>query len=531
MKATKLIILIILLLGFTFAIRIWRVDKAPPSVNWDEAALGYNGYSILMTGKDEFGKAFPVSLRSFDDYKPALYSYLAVPFIKVWGLSEISTRIVSVIAGTLLVFMVLFITAKTTGSITTGLIAGLFTAVSPWAIHFSRIAFEANLATALYYTGIALFVLALKQKRAFVWSIVVMAISMLAYHAQRAIAIPTLILLIIVFWADCKDLVKNNWIKYTGVLILVLLPLIFSFLTEPAASRLTTTNILKLWPFAPKEFSLLIYNPIYSLIMQMAGQFLAYFSPLNIFWRGSTEPILRIPSLGLLPAELFPLWVAGLIFMKNQKKFLKVTAVILLLAPLPAVITWNWFSVVRTTSLYPAFAMIAAIGGIQIIKRLKYLRIPFLTIFGLVFVVSSLFTIMTITIYAPWETFSDFQPGFKESIPYLISLTDKYPKVIVDSPHIAPYIFLLFYSKYPPANYLQEAGLNRKNTGTENYAFGKFTFRKLTDADLLAKNVLLMGPTVRIPDYYIQEQHKKGNTTERDFFDPMGYISFRIIGL
>jgi 4-amino-4-deoxy-L-arabinose transferase-like glycosyltransferase len=486
---------------------------------------------MLMTGRDEFGKLFPVSLRSFDDYKPALYSYLAVPFIKVFGLSEFSTRIVSVIAGTLLVLMVLYITAKTTGSVYAGLLAGLFTAVSPWAIHFSRIAFETNLATTLYYAGVALFVMALKHKKAIVWSLVLMALSMYGYHAQRAIALPTLFILGIIFWAEVKDIFKTGWLKFAGILVVLMLPLIYSFLTEPAASRLTTTNILKLWPFAPKELSLWIFNPGYSLIMQMAGQFMAYFSPLNIFWKGSTEPILRIPTLGLLPAELFPLWLFGLVLMKKYKKFFKVIPVILFLAPLPAVITWNWFSVVRTTSLYPAFAMIAAVGGIQLFKQLKIFRIPALAIFSVLFLISSLYTILTITVYAPWETFSDFQPGFKESVPYLMSQADKFPKIIIDSPHIAPYIFLLFYSHYPPAKYLSEALPNRKNSGTEDYGFGKFTFKKLNETDLEAKNVLLMGPTVRIPDYYIKEQQKKGNTSTRDFYDPMGYISFRIIGL
>jgi hypothetical protein len=519
MKRIKIILIISGLLGFAFAIRVWRVDKVPASVNWDEAALGYNAYSMLKTGRDEFGKAFPVSLRSFDDYKPALYAYYSVPVIAFWGLSEISTRMVSVIFGTLLVFFVLYISAKASGNMYIGLAAGLFTAVSPWAIHFSRIAFETNLATALYYLGISLFVLGIPAG-----SLLAFILSMYAYHAQRAIAIPTFILLVLFFKKKIKI---QKWLT-TGLL---LAPLVYSFLTEPAGSRLATTNILKLWPFAPLNFPLIIYNPIYSLIWQAVGQFLAYFSPYNIFWRGSQEPILRIPTLGLLPAELFPLWVAGLVSLKNFKKSAKILIIILVLAPLPAVITWNWFSVVRTTALYPTFCIMCALGGSLVFKLPKLLKKFTMIIFTLTFGLSTLFTILTITLYAPWETFGDFQPGFKESVPHLLTLADKYPKVVIDSPHIAPYIFLLFYGKYPPQKYLNEAGMNRKNSGTENYSFGKFEFRKITRSDLDSQNVLLMGATDKLPDYFMERQIKLGNKTAKEFSDTRGYISFRVIGL
>jgi len=29
-------------------------------LNWDEVSHGYNAYSILKTGKDEWGKTFPL---------------------------------------------------------------------------------------------------------------------------------------------------------------------------------------------------------------------------------------------------------------------------------------------------------------------------------------------------------------------------------------------------------------------------------------------------------------------------------------
>ncbi len=81
-----------------------------------------------------------------------------------------------------------------------------------------------------------------------------------------------------------------------------------------------------------------------------------------------------------------------------------------------------------------------------------------------------------------------------------------------------------------PQQYLAEAGLYRKNSGTQDYAFGKFVFRKLIPEDLNKKRVLLMGPTPRLPDYVVDDWRKNGIRVE-EFPDPMGYISFRIASL
>ena len=50
----------------------------PPALNADEAAFGYNAYSLVETGKDEHGNAWPIHFQSFNDYKPGFYFYLVL---------------------------------------------------------------------------------------------------------------------------------------------------------------------------------------------------------------------------------------------------------------------------------------------------------------------------------------------------------------------------------------------------------------------------------------------------------------------
>ncbi|PIZ96558.1 MAG: 4-amino-4-deoxy-L-arabinose transferase, partial [Candidatus Levybacteria bacterium CG_4_10_14_0_2_um_filter_36_16] len=71
-KISFIILFVIIVLAAV--IRLWQLGVVPPSPDWDEASLGYNAYSIMTTGKDEYGKFLPFILRSFDDYKPALYA-------------------------------------------------------------------------------------------------------------------------------------------------------------------------------------------------------------------------------------------------------------------------------------------------------------------------------------------------------------------------------------------------------------------------------------------------------------------------
>ena len=52
-KSEKFWIILIFLLGF--AIRFYKLGSLPSGFVNDEADFGYNAYSLIKTGKDEFG--------------------------------------------------------------------------------------------------------------------------------------------------------------------------------------------------------------------------------------------------------------------------------------------------------------------------------------------------------------------------------------------------------------------------------------------------------------------------------------------
>src|SRR5258706_3112136 len=103
-KISSKIVILFLILIVAAVLRFYQLGVVPASPDWDEAALGYNAYSILHTGRDEYGKFLPVILRSFDDYKPALYTYFVIPVIFFTNLSLWATRFPSAFLGVLTVF-------------------------------------------------------------------------------------------------------------------------------------------------------------------------------------------------------------------------------------------------------------------------------------------------------------------------------------------------------------------------------------------------------------------------------------------
>src|SRR3989338_11079234 len=107
-KLTKYIILVLLVIIGAF-LRFYQLGINPPSLNWDEASLGYNAYSILKTGADEYGNFFPISIRSFDDHKPPMYAYLTIPFVAIFGPTEFAVRFPSAVAGVLTVIIMYFL--------------------------------------------------------------------------------------------------------------------------------------------------------------------------------------------------------------------------------------------------------------------------------------------------------------------------------------------------------------------------------------------------------------------------------------
>src|SRR5258708_10985045 len=184
-----------------FVLRFLHLNSYP-ALNADEASIGYDAYSLLQTGKDQHGNSWPIDFQSFNDYKPGLYVYIVMPFVKVFGLNEWAVRIPNALIGVASVYVVyllvkeLFRRDKQSFAIFDGkelfaLLSALFLAISPWHIQFSRGGWEANVATFLVMLGILFFAKYFNSSKKnilyLVSSVCAFVLSMYCYQATRVV--------------------------------------------------------------------------------------------------------------------------------------------------------------------------------------------------------------------------------------------------------------------------------------------------------------------------------------------------------
>ena len=59
---TKSSVILVIILGLALFLRVFMLDFVPARLTVDEMSIGYNAYSILETGKDEWGKKISFSI-------------------------------------------------------------------------------------------------------------------------------------------------------------------------------------------------------------------------------------------------------------------------------------------------------------------------------------------------------------------------------------------------------------------------------------------------------------------------------------
>src|SRR5579884_3829595 len=120
------------ILIFFLATRFFQITRVPSSVYWDEASIGYNAYSIINTGKDEWGKAFPLDFRAFGEFKLPVYIYSVALSEAIFGLNSFAIRFPAVVYSALTLEIVFLIAKKLSGKDEVGLLAAFILSIMPW---------------------------------------------------------------------------------------------------------------------------------------------------------------------------------------------------------------------------------------------------------------------------------------------------------------------------------------------------------------------------------------------------------------
>ena len=360
---TKILLGIIIVLALV--LRFYKIGESPKGFYVDEAAIGYNAYSLMMTGKDEYGKSWPILLRSFADYKAPVYTYFLIPIYAIFGMSVVSTRALSAGAGVLTVLMVFLMVKKLGGGRKLALVSALLLALSPWAIIFSRTTYEASLGLLLMSVCIYTFLIALDKAKW--WPVVAVeaVAAIMAYHAQRVV-VPLLLLLLAVIWIK-KVLVTGviKWLILAVILGFVLiLPTLSLIKTNGFQSRAATLNIFNFEKQNPQGY-VAGDNKIILSIKEFGALYLSYFSPRYLFITGDFIPRNSYPDLATFFSWQLPFYLYGwwwLIKSKKEKKLRILVTAWMVVAPIPAALTRDPYSALRALPLVVPMIILVGAG-------------------------------------------------------------------------------------------------------------------------------------------------------------------------
>lgn len=353
------------ILLLAFFLRTWQIGKLPVGFTPDEASFGYDAYSILKTGKDQWGNTFPLVLKSFGDYKSPLYAYLTIPSVAIFGLNKFSVRLPNAILGVLAVFVIYLLVRELTKKQSLAVIAALLLAVSSWHIMLSRGAFEANLITFFLPLGIYLF---LKEK--YNLAALVFGLNLFTYHSAKLVTPIIFMVLFLIFK-----------IKKLAPLILFLSAfflMLYSFnlgggvrigersITQGALEEGARVKIELIQKGMNPILARILHNKYQVTVKRFLNNYFQYFSFRFLFTKGAAEATYgMIPGLGVLyPFEgVLLLGLIPLVFRKKLRMIILLVAGWFLLSAVPAALaTGVGYSANRAVAVIPSLQIFEVLG-------------------------------------------------------------------------------------------------------------------------------------------------------------------------
>lgn len=532
MKKILLLILFAVILGVGVLVRFYKLGEAPAGLYIDEAGQGYNAYSILKTGKDEFGKPFPFVFRSFIDFKTPIYIYLAVPLIPIFDLTSFTVRFPSFIFS-ILTFPILFLLIKKISppKIATPLafLTTLLLVISPWHIVFARTNFECNVALFFFLSGVYFLYKGLERPIWLLPSAIMFAIAIPSYHSQRIVT-PAVLFTLFLKYRD--KLFSKNFKLFTITAIFIGLLISFptlSIATTPGfLARASGLNILSHERQMPAGFLEGYEGPLGFIVngswflsaWEFASLYVSYFSPRNMFILGDSGFRDSYPELATFFVWQFPFYIYGLYLLVRKRNLGELrffTIAVLLIAPIPAALTRDPYSTIRSLPLVIPQLIIVSLGIFSVWEYLKkrLLKIGALAIL-VILVIYSIAKLYSSAIILN-EHFRGFywDYGWEEVVKVIKDDLNPNLPIIVDNTRFEPYSQIAFFLKYPPDKFQKEnfevplreyyTNMNRNRTKK----IGNITTRAISwEEDLLVEQYLI-GDSLAISEQQIKEHNLK----------------------
>lgn len=489
------VIAFFIIFGLGAYLRLDRLTTIPPSLSHDETAITYNAYSILKTGKDEYGTSLPLLFRSFDDYKLPGMVYATIPWVAIFGLTEHSARIPSAIFGILAIIVMYGIAIELIRDKRWALVPTFMLAVSPWHINFSRQLFESNGAVFWFMLGIYFLLRSRKNYKEILWAGLAFVMSLYFYYSVRLVIPFVGLLYLIRYW---KTVIKNQktTILTIVVCLTVFLPLGREMLSPGGMERISIVSVVNDQNYLkrkdeyvqkmgthPSIARKLIYNRRVALIQTIIENYAKNISVRNLFVTGTGT------YGALYPFEILLIPLGFLTLTTLEPFAALVICVWIFTAFLPGAFSVNQPNTLRTLIAAPAFSILSGLGIVglftYIAKKTSNRHVLFFTAVLLLTLFLHSFPQFKYAYFIdnPDNNALSFGDGYKQMISYVKAHENEYDHIYISGYHWRPYIFLLFWGGVDPSSY--------QKTGSREQ-FGKYTF---TAASWDTNGIKLMDPS------------------------------------
>jgi 4-amino-4-deoxy-L-arabinose transferase-like glycosyltransferase len=521
-------------LFFALFLRTYYLHLFPFGFTPDEASFAYDAYSIMLTGKDQWGKTLPLVLESFGDFKAPLLAYLTIPFVYFLDLTKIAVRLPNAILSTLAVAVVYFLAgelgklgkleAKTIKKFQ--ILSAVFLAISPWHIMMSRGGFEANLTTFFLPAGVLFFLKGIKEKKFMYGAALMFGLNMFTYHSAKLVTPVIVFVLILLFWPEVKK--RFNFKTYIPAFFVFSLFLLLSIFTliQGAATRAQEINISRgaaessaddrltaIMAGVPYGLAKTYHNKYTETARRFIDNYTQYTSYRFLFTHGPAEATYgMMPGRGVLYSVeivflLFSLYAFSLF---KNKRPLVLLILWLLLAPVPASLTFGTgFAANRAAVMMPSIQMISALGVVglfvwsgrfatRLYKPLKFIVIAVLAV--------SVFSFLKdYFLISPFKSAGAMLYGNLEAA-YTLSQITREGEIVVSRKLSEPHIYFAFAEKIDPQIYQKQAlEWNYRERGVNwvdqipEYKLGRYLFKNIDWNEDSGGSTLMLGRPDEFP--------------------------------
>jgi 4-amino-4-deoxy-L-arabinose transferase-like glycosyltransferase len=477
----KYYILAFLLLVLGFSVRLIGIVNLPSGLNQDEASIGYEAYSIMETGLDRTGHSYPAHLESWGSGQNALYAYLTIPCIRLFGLNVFSVRVVNALFSciSLLLFFLLF---KIVYFRKAALAALALFAIFPWSIMSARWGLESNILPTIFLAAI-FFLLkgVLTNQKYYLLSFLLFALSLYSYGITYLV-LPLFFLCVIPYLVINKKIRVKYLLLSLTVFFVVALPIILFVVINHLGLQPIQLGSITI-PRLDVNRTTVVFNLFQdNFIVTLAKNAVRFLSVLVLQTDGNDYN--AIPMFGTIyPISLlfFSVGFAGVLkkrnFRDNALNYIFLSWLLCsVVLGISSHVNINRINIIFIPLLY--FTLLGIFDVSEMLQlefrnRYKTVVIAFYSLFF------ALFCGYYVFIFSE-NIKNGFSYGLKDAIQFAERTTSKTDSINITTQTInMPYIYVCFYNRLNPTEFRKSVRYDEKTFSTgfrDVKQLGRYTF-------------------------------------------------------